>query len=227
MADVRLTVTVLAALLVLAAIALYSMQARPLQQPAAVTAAYSTSTPLASTRASSPASSSSSCEGGAGVCTPPANTSTTPSPFNLSGNTANAAKHAIYIMEIGDPGCPHCRAMEKFFSEKLSGVKSYFCSIAKKSCADAFWLLYNRHLTVGVPVIVVCDNTSRTIMFIEVGEYRNTTWWMSLLSTPPSGPVVYKVGERWKTLTVDEARELYQKLCVYTLRDSEPIGRAG
>ena len=131
-----------------------------------------------------------------------------------------------YIVMLGDPRCPHCRAMEKFF-EKYSaetGVKAFFCSVLDKVCADAFWKLYKAGATQGVPTIVACRDNK--VGFIEVGELEKSEWWSAKLanmSPVVAGKVpVYIAGSPYKEVEIDKA--LAMELCNTTLAYSKPIG---
>ena len=131
-----------------------------------------------------------------------------------------------YIVILGDPRCPHCRAMERFFEEYSAeaGVKAFFCSVLNRVCADAFWKLYQVGATQGVPTIVACRGNR--VGFIEVGELENSKWWsakLASMSPVVAGKVpVYIAGSLYREVEIDKA--LTMELCNTTLAYSKPIG---
>ena len=62
-----------------------------------------------------------------------------------------------------------------------AGVDSYFCPVSRGACAKAFWRLYRMKVARGVPCIAACS--SRGLLFIVVGEYRDRGWWLEKLGT--------------------------------------------
>ena len=130
-----------------------------------------------------------------------------------------------YVVEIGDPRCPHCRAMEEFFKSygEEAGVPAYFCSVLNNVCADAFWRLYHLGATRGVPTIVACRD--KRIGFIEVGELEDGAWWsqhLASMSPVEAGRVrVYIAGQPYKEIVID--KETVLELCNTTLAYSKPI----
>ena len=131
-----------------------------------------------------------------------------------------------YIVMLGDPRCPHCRAMERFFKRYSAeaGVKTFFCSVLDKVCLEAFQKLYRLGATEGVPTIVACRGNK--VGFIEVGELEKSGWWSTkLASMRPvvAGKVpVYIAGSLYKEVGIDKA--LATELCNITLAYSKPIG---
>ncbi|WP_317894638.1 DsbA family protein [Pyrofollis japonicus] len=156
----------------------------------------------------------------------PRTSSQTTSTTNAQQNPTTTIEHRnVFIVEIGDPRCPHCKAMEEFFERYSSrtGIRSYFCSVLNSGCAEAFWALYKLKATQGVPTIVACSKDG--ILFVEVGELRSTEWWNeALLSSEPrmEGKIhVYLAGDKYGE--IDASKELYQVLCTATINASELI----
>lgn len=134
----------------------------------------------------------------------------------------NASNYDFYIVLLAVKACPHCAAMEKFF--KNLPVDSYYCDIQQsKECSDAFWKLYNKGVTRGIPTILVCSKDG--LLLVEVGEYRNATWWLTVpnsLEPLREGAIpVYITGKQKLQLTLTS--DLYDVLCVKTLEGSRPI----
>ena len=155
----------------------------------------------------------------------------TTSPLHSMAETATTSTRpsippGTYIVMLGDPRCPHCRAMEKFFEtySAEAGVKAFFCSVLNKVCADAFWKLYQAGATQGVPTIVACRENR--IGFIEVGELEKSEWWstkLASMSPVVAGKVpVFIAGSLYKEVEIDKA--LATELCNTTLAYSKPIG---
>lgn len=129
----------------------------------------------------------------------------------------------VYLVIIGTLSCPHCRAMKDFLPSL--GIGTYFCEIARKGsvCAKAFMELFESGIAPGVPVIVACSNLTKSILFIEVGEYRSQTWWSSVLSKPPSEPRVYIAGKPKTTLDPVLAEKLSKLICINATAAATPI----
>jgi glutaredoxin len=129
----------------------------------------------------------------------------------------------VYFVIIGTEGCPHCRAMKEFLPS--IGADTYFCEIMRSGsvCAKAYMELVTEGITQGVPVIAACSNTSKQLLFIEIGEYRNATWWRLAVASPSGSPAVYEAGKRVSDLDPVLAEKLYRLLCVEALRDAEKL----
>lgn len=119
----------------------------------------------------------------------------------------------MYLVILGTGGCPHCRAMKDYLPRVYPDV--YFCEIMRRGsvCAEAFMKLFTAGVTSGVPTIVACSNTTGRVVFVEVGEYRNTTWWRSVLLHPPARPMVYEEGKPKTQLDPVTEQELAAMLC--------------
>ncbi len=148
----------------------------------------------------------------------------------VTSTTSVASKASIppgtYIVMLGDPRCPHCRAMERFFKRYSAetGVKTFFCSVLDKVCLETFQELYRLGATEGVPTIVACRGNR--VGFIEVGELEKSEWWSTKLASMrpvAAGKVpVYIAGSLYKEIGIDRA--LATELCNTTLAYSKPIG---
>ncbi|KSW11621.1 hypothetical protein CF15_01975 [Pyrodictium occultum] len=145
---------------------------------------------------------------------------------------AGAEPPGRYIVILGSAACPHCRAMEAFFEEKLPGV-AYFCDIDARgsSCWRAFSLLVAERVTLGVPTIVVCDAESHRVDGIVVGEYEDAGWWRSILSngvsTGNATTIPVYIGGRLAGFVgarLGGMGSLYNLLCRETLADARALG---
>ena len=147
-------------------------------------------------------------------------------PTAASTTTGVKIPHGTYIVMLGDPRCPHCRAMERFFKRYSdeTGVKTFFCSVLDKACLEAFQKLYRLGATEGVPTIVACRGNR--VGFIEVGELEKSGWWSTKLAgmrPVAAGKVpVYIAGNPYKEIEIDKA--LATELCNTILAYSKPIG---
>lgn len=151
---------------------------------------------------------------------------TTSSPASTSVSGRASVPRGTYVVMLGDPRCPHCRAMERFFEvySAETGVRAFFCSVLDRVCADAFWKLYRVGATQGVPTIIACRDNR--VGFIEVGELENSEWWSTkLASMKPltAGKVpVFIAGSLYREVEIDRA--LATELCSTILSHSKPIG---
>lgn len=130
---------------------------------------------------------------------------------------------SVYLVIIGTESCPHCRAMEGFLPGM--GAAVFFCEIAEKgsTCAKAFMELFTSGVAPGVPVVAACSNLSKSLLFIEVGEYRNATWWRRVLLNPPREPEVYVAGKPKSSLDPVLAEKLSRLICVDAVKDAKQL----
>ena len=133
----------------------------------------------------------------------------------------------VELVIIGLRGCPHCRAMEEWLPSL--GYPVAFCDIRESLvCSDVFTELYNRGLAKGVPVIGACSGDR--LLFVEVGELRNQSWWLRALrgSTSGVGGVPVYWGTRLVTVvTGSDAEELSRAICGRALGAAKPVAGAG
>jgi glutaredoxin len=155
---------------------------------------------------------------GEGTPTPTASTVTAGSSCS-SGNVC-VPVGSLYLVELGTAGCPHCRAMKEFLPGL--GVEAYFCEVghAGSACAKAFMKMFTAGITSGVPVIVACSNLTKTVVFIEIGEYKDKTWWLNMLHNPPSKPAVYEAGKLRTVLDPVLQQELSSLVCEEALKEA-------
>ena len=130
-----------------------------------------------------------------------------------SGADACTVETRIRLIIIGIPTCPHCRAMKELLGRLAPGT--LFCPVTVRGsvCAKAFAQLVVSGITRYVPTIVACDTSSGRIAFVEIGEYRNTTWWIQMLEEPPGRPYIDAGGERIGVLPGYLADRLSRMLC--------------
>ncbi|ABM81182.1 hypothetical protein [Hyperthermus butylicus] len=131
-----------------------------------------------------------------------------------------------YVVILGSLGCPHCRALKAFFEDKLPGV-ALFCSIDARdsTCARAFASLVTARITMGVPTSVVCDNSSRRVVAIVLGEYGDVAGWRQLLNLSPAQRIpVYTGSSIVGYVEPRDHTEFYKLLCLDTLQDAERLG---
>ena len=120
---------------------------------------------------------------------------------------------SLYLVILGTEGCPHCRAMKEYLPEIVNDT--YFCEIMRQdsACAKAFMELVTAGITKGVPTIVACNKLTGQVVFVVVGEYRDTAWWRKVLANPPSEPTVYVEGKPVTTLDPVTAQKVSRLVC--------------
>lgn len=152
-------------------------------------------------------------------------TSTHEAQETVTTTTSRDELKDVFIVELGDPRCPHCRAMKEFFRSYVSetNVAAYFCSVENQVCAEAFWALYKLKATMGVPTIIACSKNG--VLFVEVGELKDANWWTSALTSHKptmNGDIpVYIAGEKYREIHI--TKELYQLFCTASINASKVI----
>jgi glutaredoxin len=140
----------------------------------------------------------------------------------------------VYVVILGSPACPHCRAQKSFFEHEMPG-KAYFCDVDRKdsACMKAFSLLFNAGVTSCVPTMVLCDNVTGAVRAIVVGELESLNAWNKLFKSTPNStiPMYIELKDEYRVegylkpkAGADSLQQLYQLLCVETLRDSSRVG---
>jgi hypothetical protein len=156
------------------------------------------------------------------------------SPKPSQSTSGNYSASNVYVVILDSPACPHCRAQKGFFERKMPGI-AYLCDVDKRgsTCMKAFALLFKAGVTNGIPTMIVCDNATGTIKAIVVGELESVDAWNKLftLATNNTIPVCIGLKDEYKVAGylkpkagADSLRQLYQLLCIETLRDSSRVG---
>ncbi|OYT39656.1 MAG: hypothetical protein B6U89_03750 [Desulfurococcales archaeon ex4484_58] len=100
----------------------------------------------------------------------------------------NDTNTIFYFYIYGYHGCPHCGAMYRFLSENYGKDHVYFCDVyASRECSTSFYEIINNTLPPSVPTIFIVCNC--TVSAIVIGEYKNKTFFDSLLK-PNNKPYV-------------------------------------
>ena len=119
--------------------------------------------------------------------------------------------------------------MKQFFSNMdIDGVNTYFCSLTKKHCKQAFVELVYMGVTRGIPTIVGCIDGR--VLFIVVGECKDRDWWTRLVSgtmgVRGEGTEYVNIYANKKVIGKIQASEnLYKKLCLTPLDEAETLNK--
>ena len=141
-------------------------------------------------------------------------------PLAVVNATGAGEGEAVYLVVLGVPSCPHCRAMERFLPSL--GLDVFFCPLSRPRCAKAFAELVERGVPSYVPVIVAC--TGGRPVFVEVGELRDRGWWLSRLSSSrPGGRLPVYMGSR-ERVALNVSPDLSRLLCNASLGDAVRVG---
>ncbi len=106
---------------------------------------------------------------------------------------ATSNEYVFYI--YGDPSCPHCRAMKKFFTDEYGSSHVYFCNAASNTtCQERFIDLSIKIGSRGwVPTILVVEDCKTKA--IVIGEVRDKGFWDKLLAAPITNNITVYMGE--------------------------------
>ena len=87
-----------------------------------------------------------------------------------------------HIYMYGSSKCPHCRAMDSFFSQNYSSIFSFCNMVNNKTCILIFSRLINLTGTGPyIPTIIVTKNNK--VDFLFIGQFTNSTFWNKMINS--------------------------------------------